>query len=157
MGDYFKGWRRKVGVVTLLMALMFMGGWLRSIGVIEEFICPCGKQSLVYLVSCNGIFFCGRDFDNTPDNFPQKPDWFILREPEIESSLNTFDWSWRFFSIGFGNRKNGALTIDSGFVITIPYWSVVIPLTLISAYLLLSKPRQSTQQKIVEPIPTEGT
>ena len=31
MGDYFKPWRRKIGVVTLMLACVFMGGWMRSI------------------------------------------------------------------------------------------------------------------------------
>ena len=35
----------------------------------------------------------------------------------------------------------------------IPYWSLVIPLTLLSAYLLLSKSRNSTPKKLVETIP----
>ena len=46
-----------------------------------------------------------------------------------------------------------------------PYWTLVIPLTLISAYLLLSnpawllltKPRDSNQKKTVEPIASDGT
>ena len=37
MGEFFKGWRRKVGVVTLAMALVFMGGWVRSL-VIDDFM-----------------------------------------------------------------------------------------------------------------------
>ena len=30
MSDYFRGWRRKVGVMTLVMACLFMVGWFRS-------------------------------------------------------------------------------------------------------------------------------
>ena len=30
MVEFFKGWRRKIGCVTLLMALVFMAGWLRN-------------------------------------------------------------------------------------------------------------------------------
>ena len=30
MGDFFRGWRRRIGVVTLAVALVFMGGWVRS-------------------------------------------------------------------------------------------------------------------------------
>ena len=42
-------------------------------------------------------------------------------------------------------------------VYTIPYWSIVLPLTLISVFLLLSKPRKSNQMKIADPVPSEGT
>ena len=31
MGDFFHGWRRKIGVVTLVMALVFVSGWVRSL------------------------------------------------------------------------------------------------------------------------------
>src|SRR4051794_19488286 len=33
MRDFFKGWRRKLGCVTLVMACVFMAGWVRSIGI----------------------------------------------------------------------------------------------------------------------------
>ena len=45
---------------------------------------------------------------------------------------------------------------DSPFNIYIaPYWSIVLPLTLLSAYLLFSKPR--TVRRKLEPAPTDGT
>ena len=31
MGEFFKGWRRKIGVVTLAIALFATGGWIRSL------------------------------------------------------------------------------------------------------------------------------
>ena len=31
MGDFFHGWRRKIGCVTLVMACVFMSGWVSSI------------------------------------------------------------------------------------------------------------------------------
>ena len=30
MNEVFRGWKRKVGVVTLVLACVFMGLWLRS-------------------------------------------------------------------------------------------------------------------------------
>lgn len=30
MGEFFRGWRRKTGVVTLMMAMLLMGGWIGS-------------------------------------------------------------------------------------------------------------------------------
>jgi len=38
----------------------------------------------------------------------------------------------------------------------IPYWFVVLQLTMLSAYLLIKKPKTSTQKKITEPIVVEG-
>jgi len=36
MKEFFQGWRRKIGVVTLVMALVFMAGWVRSLVVEDE-------------------------------------------------------------------------------------------------------------------------
>lgn len=30
MGEFFKGWRRKTGVLTLVMACLFAAVWVRS-------------------------------------------------------------------------------------------------------------------------------
>ena len=40
--------------------------------------------------------------------------------------------------------------------VLIPDWSITIPLTLISFWLLTTKPRKSNQKKITEPISVEG-
>ena len=81
MGDFFKSWRRKIGCVALMMAAVFMMGWVRSLSDTDVFVAPIGKSRIV-----------------------------------------------------------------------VPYWMAVIPLTLLSAWLLLSKPNKSTQMKIIEPI-----
>ena len=37
MGDFFKPWRRKIGVVTLLMACVFAAGWVKSFSTVDSF------------------------------------------------------------------------------------------------------------------------
>ena len=51
---------------------------------------------------------------------------------------------------GFGRSLNKKL------IVVVPYWSIIIPLTALSAFLLLTKPRKSTPKKITEPNPAEG-
>jgi hypothetical protein len=41
-------------------------------------------------------------------------------------------------------------------VIAVPYSSIDLPLNLLSAYLLLSKPRMPASKKISDPIPVDG-
>ena len=36
MGDFFHGWRRKVGLLTLVMACVFTAGWIRADGICDE-------------------------------------------------------------------------------------------------------------------------
>jgi hypothetical protein len=38
----------------------------------------------------------------------------------------------------------------------IPYWSITVPLTFISLWLLLTNPRKSPPKKMTGPVPTEG-
>lgn len=40
MREVFHGWRRKLGAVTLLMALLFMGEWIRSVVVADYLAFP---------------------------------------------------------------------------------------------------------------------
>ena len=78
MGDFFKPWRRKIGVVTLVFACLVAGGWVRSLTVREVISIP--------LQDSEEIFF----------------------------------------------------------------WFLVVPLTLLSAYLLLVKPRVAKPKTIVD-------
>lgn len=94
MHDFFNGWRRKVGVATLVMACVFTAGWVRSYS------------------PNNGFVFCG--------------EWLESSRPGIvESVVN-------------------AIHVPSGECTRIVCWTisypiVVLPLTLLSASLLLSK------------------
>jgi len=54
MRAFFSGWRRKIGCVTLLMALAFMGGWVRSLSDTDVFEAPIGESRLGILISTDG-------------------------------------------------------------------------------------------------------
>ena len=90
MGDFFHGWRRKVGCVTLVMACALALHW-------------AGSYSTV----------------NLPEDY----------YPDLESHHGNIE-----YTIFVGTRRE--------VVWTIPYASVTIPLTLISAYLILWKPHK---------------
>ena len=70
------------------------------------------------------------------------------------------EWRWQFLGFGFGKSVDGttqvanqSVQIVPSTIAVIPYWSIVVPLTLISLWLLLTKPRKSNQLKIAEPVP----
>ena len=56
MGDFFKGWKRKIGVMTLLMGLVFAAGWVRSYVLYEKFCYRIERFSTshLHLYSTNG-------------------------------------------------------------------------------------------------------
>ena len=51
MGDFFHGWRRKTGCVTLVAALMLLGGWLKSLRSFDEINCPLGNDYTLAMTS----------------------------------------------------------------------------------------------------------
>jgi len=59
MREFFRGWRRKVGVMTLLMACVFMGGWLRSLITTDSVDLPIngklGTDTISAIVTHTGM------------------------------------------------------------------------------------------------------
>lgn len=128
MKQFFHGWRRKVGVAALVVACACIGMWVRS-RVANDWV-------HVYV----------------------GPDWSLLLESGDDRILFQISFEpqqpvTRHYSIWFGSYSNNPA--ESGVVLdpielegrvlplmTIPYWNVVAPLTLFSAYLILWAPRK---------------
>jgi len=159
MGDFFHGWRRKTGRVTLLMACGFMGAWLKDLSGSasqQRVSFYSGRQTLEHLQNGDG----GRI-------------WWIHYYPNPDSDIFTFNDCYRGWNIPptFTEERWEHIRIfgksvfyefrfcvvhsveANGFLISVSHWSIVIPLTMLSAWLLLSKPRSSNPKKIAEPIP----
>ena len=115
MREFFRGWRRKIGVVTLVMACVFMMGWVRSAFVDNKIDIPTPDRNLLRVVSTAGE----------------------LQFKKMEA-----------FEVGVGNE---VCYYDLGGPI-LPYWSIVAPLTLISFWLMLFKPRPSTPKTTPQPV-----
>ena len=150
MGDIFKGWRRKIGVLTLVLACAFMIGWVRSVfceDVLTLINFP--RQWAVDSLSGHfGLFTWENPEDRfrfAPiihwDRFPMFPAHESVTEELIQSAVNN--------SSGYFGRDVVSHTIIS---IVVPYWSIVLSLTALSAFLLLAKPGQPAQRKTAEPM-----
>lgn len=101
MLNYFRGWKRKAGLVTLVMASAIAVLWLRSYSVDDSY--SFGELALI---SFEGSLCLAKRVHRTVGL----------------SAAADYDPVW----------------------IT-PYWLIVIPLTLLSAHLLLSKCRHPTK------------
>ena len=173
MGELFRGWRRKFGVATLVMALVFMGGWVRSPFLTDSFSVNSfwpGSGVRQGMFSSNGVLLWIKVKDGSDCDFGLVPDFPAFQLPGFGSSrsnsnnalLMIFDrnFKWSFDSLGFGigsnvvaaNKTPGAPSIAVR-LLKVPYWSIVIPLTLISAWLLPPTTRKSTLKEITQPIP----
>ncbi len=162
MGEFFKGWRRKIGIVTLLMACVFMAGWVRSLAMCDVFRFPTGQHT------CDDVFFVDntvvwrRNYEDQTEFVQKSLSWD--RRPISDFHPAEEDrripWIWRQCGFGWYERWQGwgigKIKDDPRDTLwIIPYRVIVIPLTLLSAILLLSKPRQFTSKKTPEPTPNE--
>ena len=120
-----------------------MAGWVRSLtiaDIITVTISRMGSTLSVRSVKGRAELHI---FDGDP--LPQKLRWFIQLADNFPLIVANEEAHLRA-------NKAGVSTLSW----TPPYWSIVIPLTLISSWLLLSKRRQTTSKKFAEPIQGEG-
>jgi hypothetical protein len=131
MSDYFKPWRRKLGIATLMMACVFAAAWVRSLMLTDVVRVPLWQFGKIGIASNVGYFsFAWASHERSNNGF----NW-ITYPFEVTALISYAPWTFDFTS------KTPVQPVMG-------YWSVVIPLTLVSAWLLLSKPRKpkSTSQ-----------
>ena len=153
MGSYFKSWRGKTGVLLLVMALIFMGGWIRSLTIIDEFEIPLDHLYTVYSASgaLDGLQWRGSD---------RRASGILGDGPRLWHSMsNDLPAAWRYAptlphryseEINYGPElglletegRYGPDRIATGTGIKIAYSSIVIPLKLLSAWLLFLERRR---------------
>jgi len=165
MSEFFKGWRWKVGVVMLGIALLFLGAWIRSLSFLDRIDLRwapdySATESLLSMDGCLGWI---EGFEQTvpfdPGSEARASSKLVMRVPEwvtynrhgrsqlpADSSCGSpiANWCWRWCRFGIctedGTLAGGSFCRMRYWLV--PYWSIVIPLTLLSAYLLLARPRR---------------
>ena len=171
MGEFFKGWRRKAGLVMLAVACGLSLAWLRSYEKNDRIDGLIAARSVHgYFVSTNGDMNIIRRFPLPPDdafNSLHLKNWISWRavnaQPthpvllgraaayEEQSGAGQLDcWSeftvaWRFDFAGFhcGEGRHRSWESWDVQLWTFPYWSITLPMALLSAYLILWKPRKA--------------
>ena len=163
MMEFFRGWKRKVGTLILVMACLCAMGWVRSFTDQDVFV-RLNNNETHLVVSMNGCVWWERIW---PIMTPRQSRSFYKNSKTTVNSDNTWDdcdIHWNITGLGFDFRTyskwqavGGVAPYTQEYALwQLPYWSVTIPLTLISVWLLLSKSRSSTQKKIMEPEADEG-
>ena len=215
MGDFLKGWRRKTGLFTLAMAILFLCVWMRGHSCIDDFAFGSGIAKEVHTIrsSRHGLMW-------NLDRFDQKRHYNAgwTRHSHDAIAANPFEyyqqpyevkWRWQWCGIDFANASVHAMDVvpvvpvqpvsnfaaprnanasdirpipspalleentagtqslftplstptglprefdDIGFepfpefrvsFWIIPYWSIILPLTLLSAWLIVGKLRKA--------------
>lgn len=138
MGAYFKPWRRKAGCVTLALVAVLGVEWLKSQLVCEGYF-RFGEKRNHSIMSVRG----GIVWQWSPEQPNEDPQDHHRWHSAVGTSKGLDRSKYRLRCFGFEIREYVA-SWGNGQPITeyaIPYWSIVLPLSLLSAYLLLSKPR----------------
>lgn len=136
---YFKSLRQKIGVATLAIACVFAAGWLRS-EMLSDILNLPYRSHRAGVRSQSGTF--GWCYEYTLDGREYPTVVVGWRTETVPKPL--IDWRKYQRGLGrlgfqWGSDKFG--DVERKYYFQAPYWSIVIPLTLLSAYLLISKPR----------------
>ncbi|WP_010583747.1 hypothetical protein [Schlesneria paludicola] len=134
----FKPWRRKLGVLALVIACVVMTMWLRTRNLDDRFTLICPKDSLLpsfsVISSAGGAHFY--TYQQTGRVF--RTEYGSDHPESIRARKRQMDYS--------RNARNK---------IVIPYWAILALLTFLSAYLLVSKLRPAETQTAAG-LPIEG-
>ena len=146
MGKFFHRWRRKTGVVTLVLACAFTAGWIRSRERFDVLRILTGSTSSEAVRSYKGRLYWFSYFECDPDFFEgMSGGWKSEYEPDDGHfddwivSVTGVTWS-TFWGFAFAHHEFERMDYKIS-VRSAPYQYFVIPLSLLSAYLLLVKPR----------------
>lgn len=155
MRDLFCGWKRKIGVLSLLAACLFIVLWLRSFENHESLYLTLWhfRSGVISVDSKFGIF--SGHANNQASGFA----WFTLPSASaygtangsplpVDASIvfnvhdgngNEFLWRRRISGFEIGLIKPVFNSTARLRFVFIPYWSLVVPLILSSTWLMLSK------------------
>ena len=128
MGDYFKPLRRKLGLVTLVMACVFMAAWVRSYSFTEQIIPPGQTSTFQVWISLPDRLAWMRVQGQGPSATSSLP--IFTSAPSSEPypiDSEEAQWHWRFIGFGSGTDNITGGSAHKYFFWTIPYWSIVIP------------------------------
>lgn len=141
MREFFKGWRRNVGCVTLAMACVLASLWFRSLSRKDGIgICPSQTFDII-LASNNGYFDCVFRSWAKPGIFAEYNafHWFSVERQtgHISGVLPRIDRR-EFPHYRFAD--NSTVQVKS-IEVYVPYPAPTTVLTLLSAFLILWRPR----------------
>ena len=132
MREFFHGWRRKAGCVTLVIAISLTCLLIRGFSIADRVWFGLGEnQHMVCSVDGRIWWFSwrnGREY-----HFSQ----FASTSVADEISRQRF---WMGFH---GVFRNAAYSI-------LPLWYLVLPLTLLSTFLILWRPRKTPAKPVVD-------
>lgn len=162
MGTYFKPLRRKLGVATLMLACVFAMGWVRSSSIVDHWCHTDFKSYYACVDSSEGLISVGihrhlrknkwKFLSGYFNGYSQFPTWVTrvdLHFPESAGWKSKSKFDQFGLKVATAENRSSWNEVDT-VVLRAHYSSIVIPLTFLTAYLLLSKPRARPQKPASE-------
>ncbi|WP_373651668.1 hypothetical protein [Schlesneria sp. DSM 10557] len=164
MRELLWGWRRKAAILTLILACSVTFIWFRSFFVLQVLNIPIAADEYFQVCSTSrNVSFSRMSITRTGEHArSQVKLWYsgnIEQQHGLSRNLVHLQigkmscYSWQApskmldgvpFKMSVGTT--GAMYQAEGTCRAIPHWSIVLPLTLISASLLLSKPSSQKEK-----------
>ncbi|WP_010582804.1 hypothetical protein [Schlesneria paludicola] len=131
--------RGQFGLLTLMAACMLAVGWVRSFGFVDIVCVPFARTNTILVSGEQKWALIQTGSLDLEAPWRSNHQW--IDGVKLVQSPNK--WSGYHWIV----EKSGKVSIfrnddDNAPLAMTPYWSIVIPLTLLSAVLLFSKPRQ---------------
>ena len=140
-GNSLKPWRRKIGVVTLVIGCVFIAAWVRSFRFEDAYLFPNGQYITDSFFSSNGALGWRRDDESVWDMKRDDRDYGFRSSQFVKPPYFVYsdvrDWRWGSRWCGFGTASGQDSSGGDARKWTIPYWSVVL-FTFLFGFLLLS-------------------
>jgi len=137
-----------MGVVVLGLACVFVGFWVRSQRIQDQIFFPVIRRTLINPISTHGMVFVRIELDSqfSPATVPGWRVVNIKAWPSDTVPAWQSEWRWRLFGVGASHSTNQSGEIHT---LVASYWSIVIPLTLLSAWLLVGKPHSKSTTPVL--------
>jgi len=146
---FFKPWRRRIGGVSLALACGFMLLWVRGISCVDVVTYDGEFTEISLTCSRRGITF---ESETRPPKYPteargwavdqfDESGWYEPHFLEIEHA------GYQLMGLQFYWTRTTDESIG-GTIAQIPHWAIVVPLTLLSAWLLLWQPRPNPRRPV---------
>lgn len=156
MGEFFRGWKRKLGMATLLVACVFLSLWIRSRIVLDFLEIPLWGHSTFIMLMHHQGFVVLSEYDPEIKVSPASRRWVSRAKSQFSAQeLALFNLDNFCSELKYRNHPPAIPTGPSQPIsvpvlspayqmraLPLPYW-LTIPLAVASAILLLSKPPQS--------------
>ena len=163
MREFIKGWQRKIGLLTLVMACLIVAVWMISISnddLINRQISrllPETDDGISLFTDGHSISLVRyeKSISNSESSPPVADSPEFLKAAENEQPVSEDkDESPNVVMAPTTTVRIVCMNLTS--LIDIPYWSIVLLLTAVSAFLLLFKSRNSIQTKVTDPVRVEA-